>query len=104
MRRQRRLLEKLAVVERADTIAEMPRGSLDSYFDAFSSTRTGIHFARKRFGSSNTPKQYANHQHDIGDGQNVEHTRRADDRDGNMSIMSEKGESRQYQRNHEYHE
>ena len=28
MRRERRLLEKLAVVERADTVAEMPRGSL----------------------------------------------------------------------------
>jgi hypothetical protein len=73
MRRERRLLEELAVVERADTIAEMPRGSLDSYFDAFSSTRAGIHFARKRFGRSNAPKQHANHQYDIGDGQDVEY-------------------------------
>jgi hypothetical protein len=28
MRRERRLMEKLAVVERADIVAEMPRGSL----------------------------------------------------------------------------
>jgi len=76
MRRERRLLEKLAVVERADTIAEMPGGSLDV----------------------TPPKQHANNQHDIGNRQNVEYPRRTDDRDRNVGITNEKGDKRQHQR------
>ena len=88
MRRERRLVEKLAVVERADIVAEMPRGSLAAQLPA----------------TSYAPKQHADNQHDIGNRQDVEDPRRTDDRDGNVGIPNQERDKRQHHRNHKYHE